>query len=61
MRLLIDEVDQGIPSQQNPAGRNIALLIFCAPTNRLSGLQQLVPADLAALEDILPGHVVRIS
>ena len=58
---VIVTVDQGIPRQQNLAGRNIALLIFCAPTNRLSDLQRLVPAGLAALEDILPGQVVRVS
>jgi hypothetical protein len=58
---VIITVDQSIPWQQNLAGRNIALLIFCAPTNRLLDVQRLVPAGLAALRDILPGHVVRIS
>lgn len=57
---VIVTVDQSIPWQQNLADCNIALLIFCAPTNRLSDLQRLVPAALAALNVIQPGHVVRI-
>jgi hypothetical protein len=58
---VIVTVDQSIPAQQNLIGRNIAILIFCAPTNRLWDLQRLVPAGLAALENILPGHIARIS
>ena len=58
---VIITVDQSIPSQQNLAGRNIALLILCAPTNRLLDLPRLEPEGLAALENILQGHVVRIS
>jgi hypothetical protein len=57
---VIVTVDQSIPWQQNLAGRNIALLILCAPTNRLLDLQRLVPAALAVLPHIQSGQVVRI-
>lgn len=53
-------VDQSIPDQQNMVGRNIALLILCAPSNRLRDLNAIVPAALAALRVIQPGEVVRV-
>jgi hypothetical protein len=53
-------VDQNIPDQQNLAGRNVALVILCAPTNRLHDLKLLVPAAVLALDAITPGGVVRI-
>ena len=54
-------VDQSIPDQQNMGRRNIALLVLCAPTNRLRDLKVLVPTALAALRVIKPGEVVRIQ
>jgi hypothetical protein len=54
-------VDQNMSYQQNLGKRKIALLILCAPTNRLRELQRLIPAALAALNTIQPGQVVRIS
>ena len=54
-------VDQSIPDQQNLAGQKIALLILCAPTNRLRDLRVIVPAALSALSVIQPGQVVRIQ
>jgi hypothetical protein len=54
-------VDQNIPDQQNLAGRKIALVILCGPTNRLRDLAPLVPAALSALGSIEPGDVVRIG
>jgi hypothetical protein len=53
-------VDQNIPDQQNLGDRGIALLILCAPTNRLRDLERLAPMALAGLNDIQPGQVVRI-
>jgi hypothetical protein len=53
--------DQSIPDQQSLSGRGIALLVLCAPTNRLRDLQRLTPAALAALDAIQPGQVTRIS
>jgi hypothetical protein len=58
---VIVTVDQNIPFQQNLAGRRIALLILCAPTNRLLDLHRLVPAARAAIDGIEPGQIVRIS
>jgi hypothetical protein len=53
--------DQNIPDQQNLAGRSIALVILCGPTNRLRDLASLVPAVLSTLGSIGPGDVVRIG
>jgi predicted nuclease of predicted toxin-antitoxin system len=54
-------VDQNIPEQQNLGGRNISLLILCAPTNRLHDLERLIPAANIALRSIAPGRVLRIT
>jgi hypothetical protein len=53
--------DQEIPHQQNLALRRIAILILCAPTNRLTDLTRLVPSALLALHALAPGQVVRID
>jgi len=49
-------VDRSIPNQQNLEGRKIALIILSAPTNRLRDLRRLIPAALAVLHAIRPGH-----
>jgi predicted nuclease of predicted toxin-antitoxin system len=54
-------VDQNIPDQQNLAGRKIAIVILCGPTNRLRDLAPLIPATLSTLGSIEPGDVVRIG
>jgi predicted nuclease of predicted toxin-antitoxin system len=54
-------VDQSIPDQQNLAGRKIAIVILCGPTNRLRDLAPLIPATLSTLGSIEPGDVVRIG
>jgi len=53
--------DQNIPDQQNLAGRKIALVILCGPTNRLRDLAPLVPVALSTPDSIQPGDVVRIG
>ena len=53
--------DQEIPYQQNFAARRIAVLILCAPTNRLADLTGLIPAALAILDSIGHGQVVRLG
>src|SRR6266852_9579192 len=50
-------VDQNIPDQQNLAGRRIALIILCGPTNRLRDLELLTPAAIAALSSITHGDI----
>ncbi len=53
--------DQEIPYQQNLGGRRIAVLILCAPTNRLADLKPLVPAILQCLSSVEPGQVLRFN
>ena len=53
-------VDQNIPYQQNLGSRKIAMLILCAPTNRLHDLQRLVPAAHEVLSVMHPGQVIRV-
>lgn len=53
--------DQEIPYQQNLKGRQISILILCAPTNRLADLTILVPGALISLQSIQPGQVLRIE
>lgn len=54
-------VDQNIPTQQNLAMRKIAIVILCAPTNRLRDLEILVPDAISAIGSIRPGEVIRIA
>ena len=58
---VIVTTDQEIPFQQNLEQRRIAILILCAPTNRLADLKGLVPAAIAALDKITAGAVIRIQ
>ncbi len=53
-------VDQKMPDQQNLARRTIALIILCAPTNRLRDLEALVPAAQAVLVEIKRGEVRKV-
>ena len=57
---VIVTVDQNIPYQQDLRERKIALLILCAPTNRLRDLRQVIPAALNALSLIQSGEVMRV-
>ena len=54
-------MDQGMPYQQNLAGRTISLAIIRAKSNRLPDLLPHVPAILAALRSLKPGQAVRIG
>ncbi len=58
---VIITTDQEIPYQQNLAGRNIAIVVLCAQTNRLADLKPLVPATIEALDSIKSGQVIRIG
>ena len=53
-------VDQNIPDRQNLTGRTVSLLILGAPSNRLRGLEPLVPSATSARASIRPGLVLRI-
>lgn len=58
---VIVTTDQEIPFQQNLNLRRIAIVILCAPTNRLVDLRPLMPSVLSALDSIRPRQVIRIS
>ena len=58
---LMITTDQEIPYQQNLGRRKIAILILCAPTNRLADLKRLAPAALRTLDSLVPGQVLRIE
>ena len=51
-------MDQGMPYQQNLAGRSISLAIIRAKSNRLPDLLPHVPAVLAALRSFRPGEMI---
>ena len=57
---VIVTTDQEIPYQQKLASRKIAIVVLCAPTNRLADLRPLIPLAIEALNAIQPGHVIRI-
>jgi len=54
-------MDQGIPYQQNLAGRTISLAIIRAKSNRIPDVLPLVPEILSVLRSIKPGQAVRIG
>jgi hypothetical protein len=54
-------IDQSSPFQQDLSGRTIAVLILCAPTNRLTDLRKIVPSALTTLASIQPGEVAKVS
>jgi len=54
-------VDRNLPFQQNLAKFKIAVLIVCAPTNRLVDLKPLVPDILAELTNIKIGQATRVG
>jgi hypothetical protein len=54
-------VDQGIPHQQNLAGRKLSVIPIRSRTNQLEDLLPLVEAILNALASITPGQIVPIG
>ena len=54
-------VDRNLPFQQNLSKFNIAVLIVCAPTNRLVDLKPRVPDILAELPNIKIGQATRVG
>jgi predicted nuclease of predicted toxin-antitoxin system len=53
-------VDQGIPHQQNLAGRKISIILLRSRTSQIEELLLLVEAILTALDSIQPGQIVAI-
>lgn len=52
--------DRNIQYQQNVTGRNIAILILRARTNRMNDLLPLMPACAEAIRTIRPGQVLEV-
>src|SRR6266851_4020399 len=53
-------VDQGIPHQQNSAGRKLSIILVRSRTNQIEDLLPYVNTILQALETIQPGQTVAI-
>ena len=53
-------VGQGMPHQQNPAGRKLSIIVVLSRTSQMEDLLPLVDAILQALETIQPGQSVAI-
>lgn len=53
-------VDQGIPHQQNLAGRKLSIILLRSQTSQIEELLLLVEAILKALDSIQPGQIVAI-
>ena len=53
-------VDQGIPHQQNPAGRKLSIIVLRSRTNQIEDLRPLVDAILETLDTIQPGQSASI-
>ena len=54
-------VDQGIPHQQNLAGRKLSIIAIHSRTNQLEDLLPFVDAILNALETMAPGQIAPIG
>lgn len=53
-------VDQGIPHQQNLAGRKLSIILVRSGTNQLEDLLPFVGSILRAIETMTPGQIVPI-
>jgi predicted nuclease of predicted toxin-antitoxin system len=54
-------VDQGVPHQQNLAGRRLSIIVVLSSTNQIEDLLPLADAILSALETITLGEIVRVG
>lgn len=54
-------IDKGLEYQQNLTGRNIAVLIVRAKSNRLEDVLPHVAGCLRAMQSIQAGQVVRVG
>ena len=53
--------DRRIKYQQNMAGRNVAIVVLLAKSNRLRDLLPLLPACNQALLAVSPGEIVEVG
>ena len=54
-------MDRRLPEQQNVTRLSFGVLLIQAPSNRMGGLQPLVPAILATLGTLTPGILVTVG
>lgn len=54
-------VDRNLSFQQNLPAFTIAVIVLCAPSNRLADLQPLVPELLALIPSAKPGAVTYVE
>ena len=54
-------IDSNIESQQNLSGVRISIMLLEARSNKLEDLAPLVPEVLSALNQIIPGKILRIG
>jgi hypothetical protein len=54
-------VDQGVPHQQNLAGRRLSIIVVLSSTNQIEDLVPLADGILSALETITRGQIVRVA
>ena len=54
-------MDKGLQYEQNLSGRQIAVIILRAKSNRLADLVALVEACLTQMRSIKPGQIARVG
>jgi hypothetical protein len=54
-------VDRNLSFQQNVPALRLAVVVLCAPSNRLAELRPLVPNLLEVLTAVKPGSVTEVS
>jgi len=54
-------LDQGLGYEQNLSGRDVAILLLRAKSNRLADLARCAAGALAALESVRRGQLVKIA
>jgi hypothetical protein len=52
--------DRNLEYQQNLANRKMGVVVVAASSNALEDLIPLIPAVLAAIENVRPGQVLRV-
>jgi hypothetical protein len=54
-------VDRNLSFQNKVINLPLAVIVLCAPTNRLVALRAMLPQLLPAIEQAVSGHVVLVS
>lgn len=53
--------DQNLEYQQNLVGLGVGIIVISAPNNRVETITGLAPRIAAAIVEVRPGQVVRVS